>query len=66
MFMSSHLTNYLVLDGVYYKTDILKNQHRLSSLKINSGGGTLINKKEYFLKVLVAGGGELLKAQLLV
>ena len=66
MFMSSHLTNYLVLDGAYYKIDIWKNQNRLSSPKINSGGGTLINKKEYFLKFLIAGGGELLKLQLLV
>ena len=32
------------------------------ALKFNSRGGTLINKKAYFLKVLVAGGGELLKS----
>ena len=31
------------------------------ALKFNRGG-TLINKKAYFLKVLVAGGGELLKS----
>ena len=36
------------------------------ALKLNRRGGTLTNKKEYFLKVLVAGGGELLKSQLLV
>ena len=36
------------------------------ALKLNRRGGTLTNKKEYFLKVLVAGGGELLKSQLLM
>ena len=33
-----------------------------TALKFNSRGGTLINKKEYSLKVLVIGGGELLKS----
>ena len=32
------------------------------ALKVNSRVGTLINKKEYSLKVLVIGGGELLKS----
>ena len=67
MLMSSQLTNYLVLDGPYYKIDMWKNQCRLFSLEINSRGSTLVNEKEYFLKVLVAGGGELVvKPQLLV
>ena len=36
------------------------------ALRLNRRRATLTNKKEYFLKVLVARGGELLKSQLLV
>ena len=32
------------------------------ALKFSSRGGTLIHKNEYSLKVLVIGGGELLKS----